>query len=139
MLLNDKGPESLKVKALASAQNINPMAFLSKSTKSARNLRKIVEVRLLQMRLSAFRFRKARGIKQPFFQAAGNRNYSNGSLNNVGANGNYWSSTVNGTNAWNLNFNSSDSNMNTNNRATGFSVRCLQDWYPPISFKLSIL
>jgi hypothetical protein len=58
---------------------------------------------------------------------AGNRNNSNGSLNNVGSNGNYWSSTVSGTNASNLNFNSSNSNMNTNNRANGFSVRCLKD------------
>lgn len=58
---------------------------------------------------------------------AGNRNNSNGSLNNVGSNGNYWSSTVNGTNARNLNFNSSNANMNSNNRANGNSVRCLKD------------
>jgi len=58
---------------------------------------------------------------------SGNRNNSNGSLNNVGTNGNYWSSTVSGTNSRNLNFNSSNANMNTNNRAYGFSVRCLKD------------
>jgi uncharacterized protein (TIGR02145 family) len=58
---------------------------------------------------------------------AGNRNNSNGSLNNVGSNGNYWSSTVSGTNARNLNFNSSNANMNSNNRANGFSVRCIKD------------
>lgn len=58
---------------------------------------------------------------------AGNRNNSNGSLNNVGSNGNYWSGTVNGTNAQNLNFNSGNANMNNNNRANGFSVRCLKD------------
>ena len=58
---------------------------------------------------------------------AGNRNNSNGSLNNVGSNGNYWSSTVDGTNSRNLNFNSSDANMNSNNRANGNSVRCLKD------------
>lgn len=58
---------------------------------------------------------------------AGNRNNSNGSLNNVGSNGNYWSSTVSGTNARNLNFNSSNANMNSNNRANGNSVRCLKD------------
>lgn len=58
---------------------------------------------------------------------AGNRNNSNGSLGNVGSNGNYWSSTVDGTNSRNLNFNSSDANMNSNNRANGFSVRCLKD------------
>lgn len=61
--------------------------------------------------------------------AAGNRNRTNGSLNNVGSNGNYWSSTVSGTNARNLNFNSTDANMNTNNRANGNSVRCLKDCY----------
>lgn len=58
---------------------------------------------------------------------AGNRNRTNGSLNNVGSNGNYWSSTVSGTNARNLNFNSSNANMNANNRANGNSVRCLKD------------
>jgi len=58
---------------------------------------------------------------------AGNRNNSNGSLNNVGTNGNYWSSTVSGTNSRNLNFNSSNANMNDNNRANGLAVRCLKN------------
>jgi uncharacterized protein (TIGR02145 family) len=58
--------------------------------------------------------------------AAGNRNNSNGSLNNQGSNGNYWSSTPNGSNAYNLNFNSSNVNPgNNNNRSNGFSVRCV--------------
>jgi len=61
---------------------------------------------------------------------AGNRNNSNGSLNNVGSNGYYWSSTVSSTNSRNLNFNSTNANMNTNNRANGFSVRCLKDSRP---------
>jgi hypothetical protein len=60
---------------------------------------------------------------------AGNRNNSDGSLNNAGSNGNYWSSTVSGTNSRNLNFNSGNANMNTNNRANGNSVRCLKDYY----------
>lgn len=47
---------------------------------------------------------------------------------NVGTNGNYWSSTVSGTIARNLNFNSSNANMNTNNRAHGNSVHCLKDY-----------
>jgi len=34
--------------------------------------------------------------------AAGNRNNTNGALNNRGNNGNYWSSTENGSNAYNL-------------------------------------
>jgi hypothetical protein len=59
---------------------------------------------------------------------AGNRNNSNGSLNNAGSNGNYWSSSINGTNAYNLNFNASSVNpANNNNRGNGFSVRCLKD------------
>jgi uncharacterized protein (TIGR02145 family) len=58
---------------------------------------------------------------------AGNRNNNNGTLNNVGSNGNYWSSTVSGTNSRNLNFNSSNANMNDNNRANGLTVRCLKD------------
>lgn len=59
---------------------------------------------------------------------AGNRNQSDGSLNNQGSNGNYWSSSVSGGNALNLNFNSGGVNpANANNRANGFSVRCVKD------------
>jgi hypothetical protein len=55
----------------------------------------------------------------------GNRNNSNGDVNNEGSNGYYWSASVNGTNGRNLNFNSSAVNPdNSNNRAYGFSVRC---------------
>jgi uncharacterized protein (TIGR02145 family) len=59
--------------------------------------------------------------------AGGYRNNSDGTLNNVGSNGNYWSSTVDGINARNLNFNSTGANMNSNNRANGFSARCIKD------------
>lgn len=63
-----------------------------------------------------------------FFQAAGYRNNSNATVNNVGSNGYYWSSTVNGTNSYNLNFNSTNVNpVNNNNRPYGFSVRLLKD------------
>ena len=58
---------------------------------------------------------------------AGRRNYNNGSLNNVGSNGNYWSSTIDGTNSRYLYFNSANANMNSNNRANGYTVRCLKD------------
>jgi hypothetical protein len=62
-----------------------------------------------------------------FIPAAGNRNADNGSLNNVGSNGYYWSATPNGANGYNLNFNSTNVNpSNNNNRANGFSVRCVQ-------------
>ena len=60
--------------------------------------------------------------------AAGYLNNTNGLLNNRGTNGYYWSSSQNSsTNGWNLNFNSGNSNMNNNNKAYGFSVRCLRD------------
>jgi uncharacterized protein (TIGR02145 family) len=63
-----------------------------------------------------------------FLPAAGYRNYNNGSANNVGSNGNYWSSSVNSTNAYNMNFNSGNVNPNNNNnRANGFSVRCVAE------------
>jgi len=58
---------------------------------------------------------------------AGNRNWNDASLNNQGTNGNYWSSSPNGTNGYNMNFNSSNINpSNNNNRANGFSVRCFK-------------
>jgi len=66
-------------------------------------------------------------MKQPFSPAGGNRNYSNGSLNNVGTNGYYWSSTVSGTNARSLYFYSASATMYSDYRAFGFSVRCVQD------------
>jgi len=61
------------------------------------------------------------------FPAAGYRNAGSGALYNVGGNGNYWSaSTYNGY-GFNLNFNSSNVYpANYNNRANGFSVRCVQ-------------
>ncbi|GHT48814.1 hypothetical protein FACS189440_13290 [Bacteroidia bacterium] len=63
-----------------------------------------------------------------FFPAAGNRNNSNGALNNVGLNGNYWSSTTAGTGAYNLNINSGRVYpSNINNRGNGFSVRCISE------------
>ena len=48
------------------------------------------------------------------------------SSNNVGSNGNYWSSTPNednDNNAYNLNFNSDNYDWNWNNRNNGQSVR----------------
>ena len=59
---------------------------------------------------------------------AGNRDNGGGGLNNQGVNGNYWSSSPDSTNAYNLNFNSGGVNpANNNDRANGFSVRCLKD------------
>ncbi len=57
-----------------------------------------------------------------FLPAAGYRNDTN--LNNQGSNGNYWSSSLNSDNAWNLNFNDGNVNAdNNNNRYNGQSVR----------------
>jgi len=59
----------------------------------------------------------------------GNRN-NNGNFNNIGNNGNWWSSTENNTNnAWNrnMNYNNNNVNRNNNNKSWGFSVRCLRD------------
>jgi uncharacterized protein (TIGR02145 family) len=60
---------------------------------------------------------------------AGYRNNGDASQNNLGSNGNYWSSSPNSPNAYNLNFNVSNVNpANNNNRANGFSVRCFKNW-----------
>jgi uncharacterized protein (TIGR02145 family) len=66
----------------------------------------------------------ASALKLPM---AGNRSDGNGSLLDVGSFGFYWSSTVSGSNAFNLYFNSSNAGMNNSNRAVGTSVRCLKD------------
>jgi len=70
--------------------------------------------------------------------AAGYLNGSDGALYYRGVKGRYWSSTQNNTtNGYNLNFNSTNSNVNNNNKANGFSARCLSDYetklpkYPP--------
>ena len=60
---------------------------------------------------------------------AGRRSFISGSLLNVGSSGNYWSSTVSGSNARILYFYSSTATMTTSNRASGFSVRCIKDWH----------
>ena len=61
-----------------------------------------------------------------FLPAAGYRNGTD--VNDVGDNGNYWSSSANGTdNAWNLNFNSDNVNPDDNdNRYNGQSVRLVR-------------
>ncbi|MDP3436415.1 MAG: FISUMP domain-containing protein [Bacteroidales bacterium] len=58
---------------------------------------------------------------------AGYRHASDGAITTVGTLGYYWSSTVDGTFSRNLYFSSSAANLNSNNRAHGFSVRCIKD------------
>lgn len=56
--------------------------------------------------------------------------YTGGSFINVGSGTNFWSSSASSSsNAWNRNLNTSYStvNRNNNNKANGFSVRCLRD------------
>jgi hypothetical protein len=66
--------------------------------------------------------------KGHLFPASGYRNNSNGSLNNVGSNGYYWTATPYSTNnGRQLNFNSSNTNWNNNNRANGYAVRAVAE------------
>jgi uncharacterized protein (TIGR02145 family) len=59
---------------------------------------------------------------------AGYRYYLDGTLLNVGSVGNYWSSTVDGSNnSRALYFGSGDASMYSNYRAFGMSVRCIKD------------
>ena len=61
------------------------------------------------------------------FGACGDRNPSNGSFNNGGTEGNYWSSDQGGNGAWNMEFNSSNINVNSNDTGYGFSVRLFRE------------
>jgi uncharacterized protein (TIGR02145 family) len=69
------------------------------------------------------------GSQKLTLPAAGDRYLDDGSLNNRGMNGYYWSSTQNGTLAYELAF-ASTGNPITSNAAKhtyGFSVRCIED------------
>ena len=64
-----------------------------------------------------------------FLPAAGYRGTNSSTLNYAGTYGYYWSSTVNGTSAYNLYFYSSLVSPGSNStRANGFSVRCLSEY-----------
>ena len=58
---------------------------------------------------------------------AGLRYYSDGSLGGVGSYGYYWSSTVYGSNVRLLYFNSNNTNLFSNCRSLGVSVRLIKD------------
>jgi len=63
-----------------------------------------------------------------FLPAAGTRYVSDASLNSVGTNGYYWSSTVSGTFAYYLNFTSGNVYPGSIlNRGLGSSVRCISE------------
>ncbi len=59
--------------------------------------------------------------------SAGNRSSNDGSMYNQGSYGIVWSSSVSGSYSYHLYFNSSNAYTVNNNRAYGFSVRCLKD------------
>ena len=62
-----------------------------------------------------------------FLPAAGFRN-TNGTLNSVGTDGRYWSSTQSGAaDAWYLFFNRTSSSVTNRPRANGYSVRCVAE------------
>jgi uncharacterized protein (TIGR02145 family) len=58
---------------------------------------------------------------------AGRRVYSNGSINDLDTRGYYYSSTINGTDAYRLSFNNSTSDIISYKRADGRSIRCIKD------------
>ena len=59
--------------------------------------------------------------------SSGSRHRVTGLLSNQGTFGYYWSSTVSGTNARRLYFNSTAASTTYNSRAFGFTVRCLKN------------
>jgi uncharacterized protein (TIGR02145 family) len=61
---------------------------------------------------------------------AGGRISGTGLIFSVGSGGNYWSSTVSGSNSRLLAFGGSDASMGYGDRASGVSVRCLKDAAP---------
>ncbi len=58
---------------------------------------------------------------------AGSRDYIDGSLNFVGGNGNYWSSTASSVGSHSLGFGTGLATIYPDNRAVGCSVRCIMD------------
>jgi hypothetical protein len=60
--------------------------------------------------------------------SAGLRNSNSGVIFLVGSSGYYWSNTLTGASARGLFFSSSSATMTSSGRATGYSVRCIQDW-----------
>ena len=59
--------------------------------------------------------------------AAGARNCSSGASDYQGSGGSYWSSSPSGANASGVAFGSAALNIGTYFRATGYSVRCVQE------------
>jgi len=62
-----------------------------------------------------------------FLPAAGIRNFNTGALLDRGFNGSYWSSTVQGGDAYDLNFDPPGIGLFGSNRTTGHSLRCVAE------------
>lgn len=63
-----------------------------------------------------------------FYPASGSRNYRDGTLHLVGSYGSYWSGSFSGTNGSGVSFSSSNVYaFGYGSRASGFSVRCVQE------------
>ena len=69
------------------------------------------------------------GEPKLFLPAAGIRNYISSGYDFVGTSGNYWSSSIGGTNAYSTYFYSTTvaPGTNSNSRASGFSIRCIAE------------
>jgi len=73
----------------------------------------------------------SQGKEVTFTALPGGNRDNNGTFNNIGNNGIWWSATENdATNAWNrnLNYDNTNLNRNNNNKQNGFSVRCVRDY-----------
>ena len=81
---------------------------------------------VIQLFLRLLQLSDKQEFQRLLFPAAGGRNYNDGYANGRGNYGCYWSSRPNSYYAYNLNFNSSNTKKNNNNRANGYSVRCVQ-------------
>jgi len=59
---------------------------------------------------------------------AGLRDFTNGTINNTSTSGYYWSATINGIQAMNIDFTTGAVHTSaSSNRANGYSVRCIKD------------
>lgn len=84
------------------------------------------EVELNEERLSWSSQNAAGAIQSPLkWSKAGVRSFLNGALS-LGTRGSYWTSTISGTNARSLVFSATSADILTNQRANGYSVRCIR-------------
>jgi uncharacterized protein (TIGR02145 family) len=89
----------------------------------------------IKLRLARFSFGTSCQLSKASTSASalpGGNGNSDGSFNNVGNNGNWWSATQNNaSNAYyrNMNYNNANVNRNNNDKTNFYSVRCVQDCF----------